>query len=350
MCKISVIVPVYNVEKYLEECINSLRNQTLSDIEIIAIDDGSPDNCGKILDMHAKLDYRIKVIHKKNAGVSAARNDGINKASGEYLFFCDSDDWLEKEALEKMYKCIKKYNSDIVITDFQENNGQSAKIHHMFSDEFTVTDADSIKKIQMINFPKGYTNISTQFFSKAYCIAAPWHHLIRKDIIKQNNLYFDTDVRGMYDDGLFMLSVFEYVKKISYLKIVTYNYRVVSSSITHRFNPNILNTYSIVYNKVNEFIKSYNKDSEFIKAFYIRVFAYLNKSMEVYFFHPQNKKTQKEKYQEFCALLEQEPYAQAIKQIKIGDLGNSNSKILLWILRHNLKRLYWFIKRRKYHV
>ena len=92
MAKVSIVVPVYKVEKYIENCIESLVSQTLREIEIILVDDGSPDKCGEICDVYAARDNRIKVLHKKNAGVSAARNDGLLQASGEYILFCDSDD------------------------------------------------------------------------------------------------------------------------------------------------------------------------------------------------------------------------------------------------------------------
>ena len=95
--KVSIIVPVYKVEKYLRKCIDSIINQTLKDIEIILVDDGSPDNCGKICDEYAAKDTRIKVIHKENGGLSSARNAGMEVAEGEYIGFVDSDDWIESD-------------------------------------------------------------------------------------------------------------------------------------------------------------------------------------------------------------------------------------------------------------
>ena len=115
---ISVIVPVYNVEKYLDKCINSLINQSYNNLEIILIDDGSTDNCGEICDKYALKDNRIKVIHKKNEGLSAARNLGISISKGDYIIFIDSDDWVDKEILLKLLNLIKKYNSDIAVCDY----------------------------------------------------------------------------------------------------------------------------------------------------------------------------------------------------------------------------------------
>ena len=115
MCKVSVVVPIYNVEKYIKQCVVSIRNQTLEDIEIILVDDGSPDNCPQICDEYKKLDNRIKVVHKKNGGLSSARNAGMRVATGEYIGFVDSDDYIEVDMYEKMYNTSKKYNTKVCL-------------------------------------------------------------------------------------------------------------------------------------------------------------------------------------------------------------------------------------------
>ena len=114
--KISVIVPIYKVEKYLKRCVDSIINQTYKNLEIILVDDGSPDNCGRICDEYAKTDDRIRVIHKENGGLSDARNAGIDIASGEYLSFIDSDDWVDENFINLLYKNIVENDADIAIT------------------------------------------------------------------------------------------------------------------------------------------------------------------------------------------------------------------------------------------
>lgn len=115
---VSVVVPIYNVEKYLEKCVESLRAQTYKNIEIILVDDGSPDHCGKMCDEYAGEDTRIKVIHKKNGGLSDARNAGLEAASGKYILFTDSDDYVKKDLIEKCVDWAEKDQCDIVIFDF----------------------------------------------------------------------------------------------------------------------------------------------------------------------------------------------------------------------------------------
>ena len=112
---ISVLIPVFNVERYLSRCIESVIKQTYKNIEIILIDDGSKDKSGKICDKYAKKDDRIRVIHKENEGVSVARNLGMDSANGEYIIFVDSDDWIEQQAVELLFSQLSLYDSDLAI-------------------------------------------------------------------------------------------------------------------------------------------------------------------------------------------------------------------------------------------
>ena len=109
---ISVIIPVYKVEKYLKRCVESVQKQTFKNLEIILIDDGSPDSCGEMCDEMSKMDSRIKVVHKNNGGLSDARNAGIEIASGKYVVFVDSDDWLDLDMIDLLYRILKQYDAD----------------------------------------------------------------------------------------------------------------------------------------------------------------------------------------------------------------------------------------------
>ncbi|MBD5554765.1 MAG: glycosyltransferase [Roseburia sp.] len=118
MPEISIIVPVYRVEKYLDRCVNSILNQTFTDFELILVDDGSPDRCPVMCDEWEKKDHRIKVIHKGNGGASSARNAGLDVACGKFIGFVDSDDWIEKDMYELLHTIIMKHNADIAMCDF----------------------------------------------------------------------------------------------------------------------------------------------------------------------------------------------------------------------------------------
>ena len=120
MAKVSVIVPVYNVEKYLKQCLDSIVDQTLEDLEIVLVDDGSVDSSGTICDEYAKKDSRIEVIHKANGGLSDARNVGISKAKGRYIGFVDSDDYIKEDMYEILLNLIKKYDADVSICNLYD--------------------------------------------------------------------------------------------------------------------------------------------------------------------------------------------------------------------------------------
>ena len=156
MIKVSVIVPIYNVEKYLPQLLDSLVSQSLREIEIILVDDGSPDGCGIICDNYANNDPRIKVIHKKNGGVSAARNDGLKETTGDYVIFCDSDDWLPLNALEILWNKGNEENADIVIGDVYENRESSNVQAHFYSKDFVTDDSLFIHKMIQADIYKTY--------------------------------------------------------------------------------------------------------------------------------------------------------------------------------------------------
>lgn len=155
MIKVSVIIPVYNVGKYIQQTVLSCLNQTLHEIEIIAINDGSKDDSGKILDQLSKLDSRILVLHQENAGVTKARNAGIAVATGEYIFLLDGDDYLEKDALKQMYLAAKKNNADYVVGDFLIDYG-NRKVERKFYD-FCIVDNIGFLKYSFANGDFYYT-------------------------------------------------------------------------------------------------------------------------------------------------------------------------------------------------
>lgn len=171
--KISVIVPVYNVEEYLIECLESLTAQTIEDMEIIVVDDGSPDNCPKMCDEFAEIHKNVKVIHKENGGLSSARNAALKIAQGEYIGFVDSDDWVDANMYETMYDTAKKENADIVICDMVDHFPDRVIYHHSseFENPFKVTPSacNKIFKYDLIKndeFPIGLWYEDLEFTTK----------------------------------------------------------------------------------------------------------------------------------------------------------------------------------------
>ena len=172
--KISVIVPVYKVEKYLHKCVDSIISQTYENLEIILVDDGSPDNCPQICDEYAKKDSRIRVIHKENEGISATRNTGIQAAQGEYIGFIDSDDYVAPQMFEKLYNAIKKHDADISICNF-----------YYTDDNGNILDKDDIRLPIKDEYISGNKVLSEKFFmDKRHYWIVPWNKLYRREVLK----------------------------------------------------------------------------------------------------------------------------------------------------------------------
>jgi len=194
--KVSIIIPVYKVEKYLDECIKSVQKQTFGDyIEVICIDDGSPDRCGAMLDEYAKNDKRIKVIHQKNAGVSSARNAGIEASRGEYIKFLDSDDTIEPKTCEVSYQRAKKEDADILFHDMGQDQILKTPVFDMFSD-------------------------------------ASWRGLFRRSFINKYKIRFKEDLKYA-EDQTFNFLAFPRSNKIVFIKDKFYNYRQHPESAVH---------------------------------------------------------------------------------------------------------------------
>lgn len=188
---ISVIVPVYNAEKYLRECLDSIVNQTYKNIEIILVDDGSTDGSGAICDEYADKDVRIKVYHIPNGGVSNARNLGIDNANGEYLMFVDSDDEVSRDCIEKLYCAIEYKEQDLVIGNFCDVYENRKIIQH--------------ENLSIIgNLQDDYANIRI-------LLQGPWGKLYRSEILKKNKIRFRVDI-SLTEDQIFN---YDFLKKAS---------------------------------------------------------------------------------------------------------------------------------------
>ena len=204
MATVSVIIPVYKAEKYLNRCLDSLLAQTFENWNAICIDDGSPDNSGAILDSYADKDDRFVVIHKKNAGVSAARNDGIKKADGEYIFFMDADDWIDVDYLQHMVATAVDANADMVVSGFVSDNKYTKPIKY--------------KKQRVLN-------TISQKVSGTYALTDSyvWRYLFSVKFIKKHKLKFDTKLIAQ-EDTIFVLNAIALANKIVTVPYVYYHY------------------------------------------------------------------------------------------------------------------------------
>ena len=234
--KVSIIVPVYNSERYLERCISSLLNQTLKDIEIILVDDSSTDSSLEICQKTAEEDFRIKVIHKANEGAGMARNAALKVATGEYIGFADSDDYVEPDMFETLYKKAEQYNSDLVMSGVLFVDG------NMFSEEGecirkTYFDKDTCfqtkKELQMLRM--GIIGATPQDTDDSKYGMSIWKNLFRHEIIKQNNIVFESEREMLSEDALFMIDYISFIKRATGINEAFYNYCRNEDSISKSF-------------------------------------------------------------------------------------------------------------------
>lgn len=242
---ISVIVPIYGVEKYLNRCIESIVNQTYKNMEIILIDDGSPDQCPEICDRWVKKDQRIKVVHKKNGGLSDARNAGIKFMTGEYVAFIDSDDWIEKHMFQVLLHTIKETNADMCECEYQISTGKQTKSEHMEG-----------LKVLTINKYEALKAVVDQEIAPVV-----WNKLYRRKIVER--VYFPEGKCN--EDEFWTYKVVDRCQKVSKVNTVLYYYfKREESIINERYSLKRLDGLDGRYERMN-YLKKYKSIYELAK-------------------------------------------------------------------------------------
>ena len=246
---ISIVVPVFNVEKYLNQCVSSLLEQTLSSIEIILVDDGSCDNSPKMCDEFEKTDSRIRVIHKSNGGLSSARNAGMEYASGEYIMFLDSDDWIEPQTCETLYASAKENDSEVVVCSYVKEFIGHSVVSHIWDFSFT---CDSQKIIRRLYGPINEELHNPQDLDLP--VSACMQIILAK--VAKEVLFVDTKKIGT-EDLLYQIMVYSKVKKYSYVKESFYHYRRSDyGTLTTSYMPTKFerwqNLYDILYSQAEK--------------------------------------------------------------------------------------------------
>lgn len=241
---ISVIVPVYKVEQYLEKCLDSIINQTYRNIEIILVDDGSPDRCGQICDEYSRKDERIKVIHKENGGLSDARNVGTKQASGEYLLFIDSDDYVEHNLVEKVAEVINKRDCDMVLFDYikEEEDGSSEECY------------SNLPENQMITLESNPEIIISTL--------SAWSKLYRKEFYLKAGHWFP--VGRYYEDLGSIPKLYLDAKNIVYIREALYHYNIRQGSImtSTKYDKNY-NDRTAMFNDIIRYYKEQGKYEQY---------------------------------------------------------------------------------------
>lgn len=247
---VSVIVPVYNVEKYLEQCVNSILNQSYKLIEIILVNDGSKDSSGELCEILAKRDDRILVVHKDNEGLGLARNTGLKYVKGKYVTFIDSDDYADPDLIENLYSAIKENNADACIGGFKRVNDDGKVIYK----EIYEKKIYEKEKCTCELLPRMLGSSPEKSDSIRMSV---WNVLYSTEIIRRNNLDFPSEREYISEDIIFDIKFYRYCRRCVVVNNSSYNYRVNNTSLTQSYKKDKFNKVKFLYNEISKMIKRY---------------------------------------------------------------------------------------------
>ena len=321
---ISVIVPVYKAEKYLSECVDSILNQTFCDLELILVDDGSPDNSPVMCDEYAKMDSRVRVIHKKNGGVSSARNTGLDSATGEYIAFVDSDDFIESDMYERMMSVAVKYDCDVVLSDCKKDFGEYSEIYsHDIRGGFygrKQLEQEYFQHLLMMENVEYPATISN-------CVM-----LFRREIV--------SDIRYMQgvrysEDLLFGAQLMYRANSFFYMKgEALYHYRMNPNSATHKFVPDKWNDYTKLHQGIVDKFSSC-RDFDFGYQIDLCLLFFLYNTLGDIF--DTSQISRKEKIKLAKEILRDAKIHDMFERIKVSDLPISyKQKGITWLYKYRV--------------
>lgn len=251
--KVSVVVPVYNVEKYLSRCVDSLLGQTLSDLQIILVDDESPDKCPQLCDAYALKYSNVKVVHRKNGGLGLARNSGIDVADGEYVAFVDSDDYVDLNMMEVLYNECKSKDLDVIYSEFNTDEYPGYRViphkEHLYQD----SDVENLK-LDFIGAEPDYP--SSVKYEPSACKG-----LYSLKLIRENNINFLSERMYISEDVLFNLDVLNCSKRVKIVPFQFYHYCLNGGSLTHTYRADRWEKQCLMISTIEKY-KAYFLDAE----------------------------------------------------------------------------------------
>lgn len=259
--KVSIIVPIFNLESVLKKCIDSIIGQTEKNIEIILVDDGSTDRSSKICDEYSKQDNRVIVVHQKNGGLSCARNTGIALAHGKWIMMIDPDDWLEIDAIEQLFNNAEKNESNIFIASYYTERDRTIKDSFFNISEFHYSTKKELTQLQVSCLANSWiTNKSA-----STNVGVTWARLYNRQFILSNELKF---VEGLNrtQDAIFNLYAFQYAQKVDYLDLPVHHYRIWDGSACRKEDLFFRNKAEQIITQIQNFISEFHKEKELTDA------------------------------------------------------------------------------------
>ncbi|MBK5721745.1 glycosyltransferase family 2 protein [Dysgonomonas sp. Marseille-P4677] len=265
---ISIIVPVYNAECCLSACLDSLLGQTYCNIEVICVNDGSPDKSNSILSDYLKRDQRLKVITQDNRGIASARNRAIKEAQGEWIMFVDSDDWIELTTCERAMNLAKDSKVDVVLWAYTRELGNGRNAPRFLMQRDKLFDEKNIQLLhrQII----GPIGDELRDPTLLHSLGTVWGKLYSRDVILESR-FVDTKIIGSGEDVLFNIEVFTRVKRAYYINEIMYHHRKSKKSFTGGHNKNLNECWINLYSMISDIIIAYNLPPDFNKALNSRI-------------------------------------------------------------------------------
>lgn len=321
---VSIIVPVYKVpEQYLRKCIESLINQTLQNIEILLVDDGSPDDCGEICDTYAKKDERIKVLHKENGGLSSARNYGCKYATGKWVMFVDGDDWIDPAMCKDMYYTVQENNVQLVMCGMSKDYGRTSVNYKYPLKENSIYDKEGCKWLQQ------------QLLVFTSNIAVAYAKLINRNLLIENQIFHDEILRQGAEGLEFNLRLFEKLESAIFINKPFYHYIYNDNSISASHNEENHEFVIRCFEKIKKFIDSSENRERLVPWFDNRLLYVIITTAISGYFNPSNIEPYKDKKRKYKAYLQKKIVQDALKTTNTKGIGKQR-KIVLFLIKHHM--------------
>lgn len=333
---VSVVIPIYNVEKYLDRCVKSIVNQTYRNLEIILVDDGSPDRCPEMCDAWAKRDSRIKVVHKINGGLGMARNTGIENATGSYICFFDSDDYVHEETIEKACAVMSSQDVEIVVFGMSRISAEGTMIRCVIPE----TDKQVYRgnEVQDVFLPDLIDADHVDAGNKNMVLSA-WSNLFSMDLVRRTGWRFVSERETISEDSYSLIWLYKYVNSVAILPQALYCYCENQSSLTQTYRPDRfqrIKEFYITCNQMAQQIGHSPKVCARISGLFLSFSIAAMKQVMAADMHDREKKAV------LVGIIEDEQM-QAILRNPDCRYRSRMRKILFWAMRHKLHGMVCFL-------
>ncbi|SDB66473.1 glycosyltransferase family 2 protein [Butyrivibrio sp. INlla16] len=323
----SLILPIYNVEAYLQRCVDSIISQNFDDYEIILVDDGSTDSCPALCDEICTTDERIRVIHKKNGGLSSARNAGIEVANGEYVFYIDSDDWIEPNALLTLHNTLENGSCDILKFNFKYMPSGKEEKSSIMPGKYDANDIHKwIVKESLVNTGE--------------VICSAWSHVYRLEFLKTEDIVFVSEREIGSEDYLYNLETYLKAKSMVVIPDIIYNYDFREGSLTQKYRDKLYEQYKNLNSGMHNVAKKCGDYENLKNALYS---SYIGKCFYVVLRNEckiTSTHTRNDSFRKIKEILNHNELREALKDYKSSDLSRKE-KIMLFVLKYKMRLIIY---------